>query len=64
MFEKGKIFQMDGTYTKYVMDTLVKKPVMLIVKGKPAYFGGPKSINRDMMNELLARPTFFKKHLN
>lgn len=46
---------MEGTYTKFVMDTLCKKGIVLICRGRPLHIGGPRSINREMMNRLLAR---------
>lgn len=46
---------MDGTYTKYLLDTLGQKPVLLIFRGKPMVLGGPTSVTAHIKKRALAR---------
>ena len=39
------MFDMEGTYAKYMVDTLGSKPLVLICKGKPLVFGGPTGLD-------------------
>jgi len=55
MFNKGHIFTMDGTYTKYLLDTLGSAPVTLIFRGQPLVLGGSQSIPAALKKRVLAR---------
>ena len=55
LFVKGNIFTTEGTYTKYMLDTLGSKPVLLIFRGKPLQLGGHGSMPAEMRKRVLAR---------
>jgi hypothetical protein len=55
LFIKGNIFSTDGTYTKYLLDTLGSKPVLLVCRHKPLQLGGPGSVTADLTKRTLAR---------
>ena len=57
MFNKGHIFTMEGTYTKYLLDSLGSKPITLIFRGKPLVLGGSSSVTAAVKKRLLARTT-------
>ena len=56
LFEKGRIFTMEGTYVKHLCDTLGQKGIILILRSKPMHIGGRGCISADMKERLLARP--------
>ena len=55
MFHKGHIFTMEGTYTKYLLDSLGRKPITLFFRGKPLVLGGSSSVTAAIKKRLLAR---------
>lgn len=56
MFERGGIWDTPGSYTRYILDGLGSKPLMLIFRGKPVTIGGPASVTTEMKDTILARP--------
>ena len=44
MFFKDDIFSMEGTYAKYIMDTLGTHPITLIHRGQTMIIGGPAGL--------------------
>ena len=56
MFEHGGIWDTPGSYTRYILDGLGSKPLMLILRGKAVTFGGPSSVTKEMKDTILARP--------
>ncbi len=45
LIRRKHIFTMDGSYAKYMLDTLGSKPLALICKGKPLVLGGPQGLD-------------------
>lgn len=55
MFFKDSIFNIEGTYAKYLMDTLGGHPITLIHRGQSWIIGGPSPELQAIQKRVIAR---------